>query len=57
MRAQEIIESAKEHLVYFNGTRIWIQRVNEELNTARIFPATDPNDEMTVPLDQLREQH
>ncbi|MBM7094521.1 H-type small acid-soluble spore protein [Bacillus sp. H-16] len=57
MRAQEIVDSAKEHNVFFNGTRVWIQHVDSEMDTARVFPAKDPEDEMTVPLDQLQEQH
>ncbi|WP_026689607.1 H-type small acid-soluble spore protein [Alteribacter aurantiacus] len=57
LRAQDIVDSAKEHNVFFNGTRIWIQHVDSEQNTARIFNAKDPNEEMTVPLDQLQEQH
>ncbi|TMW73478.1 H-type small acid-soluble spore protein [Alteribacter natronophilus] len=56
-RAKEILESPREHDVYFQGKRIWIQNVDNENKTAQIFPATDPNEEMTVPVTDLMEDH
>ncbi|WP_078553092.1 H-type small acid-soluble spore protein [Bacillus alkalicellulosilyticus] len=54
-RAQEIIESPQEINVQYNGTPVWIQHVNEDEATARVFKANSPEDEMTVPVDQLLE--
>lgn len=55
-RAQEILESAQEIDVNYNGTPVWIQHVDKEAGTARVFKAENPEDEMTVPVDQLNEQ-
>ena len=55
-RAQEISESMKDVQVMFNGTPVWIQHVNHEDATARVYKADNPEEEMTVPVDQLMEQ-
>ncbi len=55
-RAQEILESMKEIEVTFNGTPVWIQHVDTKNDTARVFKENNPDDEMTVPVNQLEEQ-
>jgi len=55
-RAQEILESMKEVEVTFNGTPVWIQHVDQQNDTARVFKENNPDDEMTVPVSQLNEQ-
>ncbi|WP_096201090.1 H-type small acid-soluble spore protein [Bacillus sp. FJAT-45350] len=54
-RAQEIVESMKEVEVLFNGTPVWIQHVDKEKDTARVYKEQNPDDEMTVPVEQLVE--
>ncbi|WP_161524698.1 H-type small acid-soluble spore protein [Alteribacter lacisalsi] len=57
VRANEILNSEQEHDVFFQGKRIWIREVNSERSTACIFPADEPEDEMTVPVSELLENH
>lgn len=54
-RAKEIVNSGEIANVSFNGQRIYIQHVDEENKTARIYPLDDPEDEKDVPIDQLKE--
>lgn len=54
-RAKEIVDSGEIANVSFNGQRIYIQHVDEENKTARIYPLDDPEDEKDVPIDQLKE--
>ncbi|QNK57649.1 small acid-soluble spore protein H [Paenibacillus sp. PAMC21692] len=54
-RAQEIADSPiMEHVVY-NGVRIYIQHVDEQNETARIYPLDRPEQEMEVPVRTLSE--
>lgn len=53
-RAQQIVESAKEIEVMYNGTSIWIQNVNND-GTARVYPKQNPENEMTVNVQELEE--
>ncbi|WP_139490143.1 small acid-soluble spore protein H [Brevibacillus dissolubilis] len=54
-RAREIAESSVMAHVTYNDVPIYIQHVNEENETARIYPLDEPENEMTVPLYGLRE--
>lgn len=55
-RAQEIVESMKDIEVLFNGSPVWIQHVDQENGTARVYEENNPEKEMTVPVEQLNEQ-
>ncbi|MFP3918843.1 small acid-soluble spore protein H [Lysinibacillus telephonicus] len=54
-RAQEIAESPTLANVTFNGVRVYIQNVDENKGTARIFPIDDTENEQEVALSDLRE--
>ncbi|MCY7778604.1 small acid-soluble spore protein H [Bacillus haynesii] len=54
-RAQEIVESPDMVDVTYNGRPIYIQHVNEQNETARIFPLGQPENEQEVPLANLEE--
>ncbi|MCT8138764.1 H-type small acid-soluble spore protein [Anaerobacillus sp. CMMVII] len=54
-RAKQILDSAKEIEVQYNGTSIWIQNVNNEDGTARVYPRKNPENEMTVSVQELQE--
>jgi len=43
-----------EHVEY-NGVRIYIQHVDEQNETARIYPLDQPEQEMVVPVRTLSE--
>jgi len=55
-RAKEITASAEMINVTHNGIPVYIQRVNEENETARVYPLYQPDREQTVPLNSLMEQ-
>ncbi|GBG06384.1 H-type small acid-soluble spore protein [Paenibacillus agaridevorans] len=54
-RAQEIADSPIMEHVEYNGVRIYIQHVDEQNETARIYPLDQPNQEMEVPVRTLSE--
>ena len=54
-RAQEIAASPIMANVTLHGIPIYIQRVDEQTETARVFPLDRPEQEMEVPLDELVE--
>ncbi|MGC4377021.1 H-type small acid-soluble spore protein [Fictibacillus sp. Mic-4] len=54
-RAQQIIESPKEIEVLYNGTPVWLQSVDEAKETARVYTADQPDNEMDVPVRELVE--
>lgn len=54
-RAQEIASSAIMANVTHNGVPIYIQHVNDETETARIFPLGQPQNEEEVSLNNLLE--
>ncbi|MUT64693.1 small acid-soluble spore protein H [Paenibacillus sp. NEAU-GSW1] len=54
-RAKEIAISPIMENVEYNGARIYIQHVNEENETARIYPIDQPEQEQDVPLRSLIE--
>ncbi|RAP73693.1 H-type small acid-soluble spore protein [Paenibacillus montanisoli] len=54
-RAQEIAESSTMVEVTCNGVPIYIQHVDADDNTARIYPLDQPDKEETVSLNSLTE--
>ena len=54
-RAQEISESPVIATVLFNGEKVYIQHVDADKGTARIYPLDDPQKEQDVPLSNLME--
>ncbi|OPH54638.1 small, acid-soluble spore protein, H family [Paenibacillus ferrarius] len=54
-RAQEIATSSTMAHVTFNGVPIYIQHVDTNTETARIYPLDQPHDEKEVPLHNLVE--
>ncbi len=54
-RAQEIAASPIMANVDFNGVPVYIQHVDEDNETARIYPLGQPEQEQEVPLSSLSE--
>ncbi|QDI92135.1 small acid-soluble spore protein H [Salicibibacter halophilus] len=54
-RAQEIAHSPDMKHVTHEGTPIYIQHVDEENGMARIFPLEQPEEEHSVPVNNLVE--
>ncbi|MGG3113214.1 H-type small acid-soluble spore protein [Bacillus velezensis] len=54
-RAKDISESAAMAYVTYEGVPIYIQHVNEDKETARIFPIGNPQFEQEVLLSDLQE--
>jgi len=54
-RAIEISQSPTMEHVTYEGTPIYIQHVNED-DTARIYPLNNKEQEMTVPIESLKEE-
>jgi len=54
-RAQEIATSSILANVTYNEVPIYIQNVNENNETARIYPLDEPENEQNVPLTNLIE--
>lgn len=55
-RAQEIATSPVLADVLYNGTPIYIQHVDENKGTARIYSLDEPENEQEVALAYLNEQ-
>lgn len=55
-RAKEILESADNIVVTYEGSRVMIQHVDEREKTARIFWRENPEQEQTVPVMNLIEE-
>jgi len=54
-RAQEITASPVMANVTYNGIPIYIQHVDENNDTARIYPLNEPKNEQEIPLPNLIE--
>ncbi|TCM92616.1 small acid-soluble spore protein H (minor) [Paenibacillus sp. BK033] len=54
-RAKEIAASPVMEDVRYNGVPIYIQHVDDANETARIYPLSEPEQEMEVPLRSLAE--
>ncbi|UVI30611.1 H-type small acid-soluble spore protein [Paenibacillus spongiae] len=55
-RAQEISESPVMAQVTYQGTAVYIQHVDHDRETARIYPLNQKDQELEVSLDSLMEQ-
>ncbi len=55
-RAQEIADSPVMANVTYNGTRVYIEHVDQGKQTATIHPLSNPNNKFSVPVDDLQEQ-
>lgn len=55
IRAKQIVESPEEISVHHFGTPVWIQHVDEKMETARIYPLAETEDERTVSIAELEE--
>lgn len=54
-RAQEIAESSVMANVTYQGTSIYIQHVDHDKETARIYPLNESEQELEVPIQSLVE--
>lgn len=54
-RAEEIASSPVMAYVTYQGERVYIQNVDKERETARVYPLDDPAREMDVHLNDLIE--
>lgn len=54
-RAQEIASSPVMANVTYNGTPVYIQNVDENRETARIYPLDQPEQEQEVSVNELIE--
>jgi small acid-soluble spore protein H (minor) len=54
-RAREIATSSIMANVTYNGTRVYIESVNENTGTAYIHPLNQPNNRQEVPITSLVE--
>lgn len=54
-RAEEIASSPVMAYVTYQGERVYIQNVDKERETARVYPLDDPSREMDVHLNDLIE--
>jgi small acid-soluble spore protein H (minor) len=52
-RAAEISASPQMENVTYQGRNVYIQHVDEENDTARIYPLDEPENELSVPLSSL----
>lgn len=55
-RAKDIASSPVMANVTYNGTKIYIENVNEDKGTAMIHPLNQPDNRQEVPLTSLVEQ-
>lgn len=55
MRAQEIADSPEMANVTLNGERVYIQHVDRDKETARVYPLDNPSNEQEIHLSQLME--
>jgi len=56
LRAQEIADSPDLKNVVYQGKRVYIQHVDNNNDTARIYFLDDPQKEIDVQLTDLREK-
>jgi small acid-soluble spore protein H (minor) len=54
-RAQEIANSTTMANVMYNGTRIYIEHVDQQNGTATIHPLNQPNQKQSVAVSNLME--
>ncbi|RSL30581.1 H-type small acid-soluble spore protein [Salibacterium salarium] len=56
LRAQKISESPVMGNITYDGTPVYIQHVDVQNETARIYALENPDNELTVSLNQLEER-
>lgn len=54
-RAKEIVNSPEMIKVTYQGVPIYMQNVNENDETVRVYPLSNPENEQNVPLSSLVE--
>jgi len=54
-RAQEILQSKNIIDVQMDGISVWIEGVDAQSGTARIYPEDNPQDKQTVNVNDLTE--
>ena len=54
-RAQEILQSKEKIDVNIDGTPVWIEGIDAQSGTARVFPEGNPDDKRTVAINELTE--
>lgn len=54
-QAEQIAESGQMKRVTHNGKAVYIQRINEQNETARVFHLEEPQKEFDVELSELQE--
>ncbi|WP_366924515.1 H-type small acid-soluble spore protein [Metallumcola ferriviriculae] len=54
-RAKEIVTSPIMANVTLDGEAVYIEQVNDQENTARIYPLNQPDKEQEVSLNNLKE--
>lgn len=57
VRAEEIASSGDMKFVSYNGKKVYIQHVNEDADTARVYYLDEPQNEFDVQLASLQEKH
>jgi small acid-soluble spore protein H (minor) len=55
-RAKEIAASAEMANVTYDGTQVYIQHVDEQTESVRVYPLGQPEQEQSVPVNSLNEQ-
>ena len=56
-RASEIAASPDMKHVTYQGEPVYIQHVDDNSDTARVFPLNNPENEVEVPVDSLKEHY
>ncbi|MFC4078199.1 H-type small acid-soluble spore protein [Salinithrix halophila] len=56
LRARQILESPEKVEVHYREVPIWIQNVNDETETARIYTDDEPDRELVVSVQELHER-
>jgi small acid-soluble spore protein H (minor) len=56
-RAQEIFESPKKIEVQYDGIAVWIDSIDEQSKTVRVYPEGSPEDRRTVSVQELNEMN
>ncbi|RFU71072.1 small, acid-soluble spore protein, H family [Peribacillus saganii] len=54
-RVKQILSSSADIHVEYNGANVWIDSLNEDGSTARVFLRGRPNDPSDVNIAELRE--
>ncbi|SHG50540.1 H-type small acid-soluble spore protein [Ornithinibacillus halophilus] len=55
LRAEEIAQSPEMKNVTYQGRQVYIQQVNDQSETARVYPIDEPSNEFDAQLSSLME--